>query len=351
MTLLLSLIVGAVVTLLIGPRAPSLPDGTSTDTGDPALAARVHDVFGHEKGYRGVAVALVDADGTATFAGVGDSGDPDRPTVDESTRFEIGSVTKGMTGMLLAEQVRRGEASLDDRLGAATLADLATHRSGLLSVKLAHVTTGTRAALSGTDPYSEDTAWVLATAREDAPEGGGEPAYSNLGAAAAGNLVAELAGASYPGLLRERVLGPLGMDATTVVTDEHDLPDDRARGTSASGTHQAPWIAEGWAPAGIGPWSTTPDLARLVAALADGSAPGADATDPVTKFSDNEQIGLFWLTSTFDGRAVTWHNGGTGGFSSFVGFERETGRGVVVLANTDADVDAQALELLLGETS
>lgn len=76
--LLLSLLVGAAATLMIGPRAPSLPAATSTDTGDPELAARVHEVFGHGKGHRGVAVALVDADGTATFAGVGDSGDPAR---------------------------------------------------------------------------------------------------------------------------------------------------------------------------------------------------------------------------------------------------------------------------------
>lgn len=257
-------------------------------------------------------------------------------------------MTKGLTGMLVAEQVRRGEASLDDRVGGATLAELTAHRSGLPGLPPSTVATGLLSRLSGGDPYSGGAARVLALARDQDPEGGAEPAYSNLGAAAAGDLVADRAGVPYPELLRERVLGPLDMDATTIASSEDDLPGSRARGTSASGTDRVPWTAEGWAPAGVGPWSTTPDLARLVAALADGSAPGATATDPEAHLSDADQIGLFWITSTFDDREVTWHDGATGGFSSFVGFERDTGRGVVVLANTDASVDAQALELLRG---
>lgn len=345
--LLLSLLVGAAATLTVGPRPPSLPSGTAADTGDPALAARVHEVFGDEKGYRGVAVALVSADGAATFAGVGGSRDPDRPAVDESTRFEIGSVTKGLTGMLLAEQVRRGEVSLDDRVGDATLSELATHRSGLPRQAGSGLVTAALTGFSGGDPYSGDAAEVLGLASDADPEGGADPVYSNVGGAAAGDLVAARARTPYPELLRERVLAPLGMDETTVVTSEGDLPPDRARGTSASGVDREPWIAQGWAPAGIGVWSTTSDMARLVAALADGGAPGAIAADPATAFVDDDRIGLFWITKELRGQQVTWHDGGTGGFRSFVGFDRESGRGVVVLANTDADVNAGAVELLL----
>ena len=300
------------MTLLVGPRPPSLADRpASADTGDPALAARVREVFG-DGGQRGVAVALVGADGRATFAGVGGSGDPGRPAVDQDTRFEIGSVTKGLTGMLIA-------------------------------VLLARITGG--------DPCSGDAADVLATARDQDPQGGAEPSCSNLGAAAAGDLVAQEAGTTYPALLRERVLDPLGTDATTVVTDPARLPSPRARGTTASGREQAPWVAPGWAPAGTGTWSTTTDMARLVAALADGRAPGVEAVRPREAFTGDRRIRLFWITSPVRGRTVTWHNGGTGGFSSFVGFEPATGRGVVVLANTDAGVDRQAVELLLDGAS
>lgn len=294
-----------------------------------------------------MAVALVDPDGRVTFAGVGGSGDPSRPQVDESTRFEIGSVTKGLTGLLIAEQTARGETSLDAQLGGATLAELSAQRSGLPRLPLSALPTGLPAQVSGGNPYSGDAADVLATARGQEPRGGAEPSYSNLGASAAGDLVAREAGASYPDLLRERVLGQLGMDATTVATDPAPLPSPRAVGTSASGNARAPWVASGWAPAGIGTWSTTSDMARLVAALADGTAPGAEAVRPRTEYTGGRQIGLFWITSQVRGRTVTWHNGGTGGFSSFVGFEPETGRGVVVLANTAAGVGRQAVALLL----
>ncbi len=347
-TVVISLLVGGVSTLLVGPRVPSLPTGTAGDTGDPVLAARVHEVFAPGRGYGGVSVAIIKADGSATFAGVGSSDDPARPAVDEDTAFEIGSVTKGLTGMLVAEQVERGEASLDDRLAGATLGELATHRSGLPRLPLSMLPRGALARLSGGDPYSGDAQEVLALARGQEPSGGAEPTYSNLGAAAAGQLVAARAGASYPDLLRERVLSPLGMRATTVVTREEDLPAPRAHGTSASGRAQAPWIASGWAPAGIGVWSTASDLSRLVAALADASAPGADATAPRTPLGPGAEVGLFWITTEEAGRQVTWHDGGTGGSSSFVGFEPASGRGVVVLATTDAGVDAQALELLTG---
>ena len=47
------------------------------------------------------------------------------------------------------------------------------------------------------------------------------------------------------------------------------------------------------------------------------------------------EVGLAWHILTRDGREVVWHNGGTGGFRSFIGFERKTGTGVVVLSNAE----------------
>src|SRR5262245_32121737 len=73
-----------------------------------------------------------------------DSGDA--RTLDGNTVFEIGSITKVFTSLLLADMVRRGEVALDDpvskylpgnvrmpRRGGReiTLQDLATHTSGL----------------------------------------------------------------------------------------------------------------------------------------------------------------------------------------------------------------------------
>jgi hypothetical protein len=51
---------------------------------------------------------------------------------------------------------------------------------------------------------------------------------------------------------------------------------------------------------------------------------------------------------TRDGREIIWHNGGTGGFRSFVGYDRKNGVGVVALSNagTAGGVDDVALHLL-----
>ena len=59
-------------------------------------------------------------------------------------------------------------------------------------------------------------------------------------------------------------------------------------------------------------------------------------------------MGYGWFTDRIDGQEITWHNGGTGGFRSFMGFDRTTGRGVVVLANTDREVDTLGRHLLTG---
>jgi len=94
------------------------------------------------RGHRAM-VAGVIREGRATVSGWASDG----PAPDGSSLFEIGSITKAFTGVLLAEMHLRGEVSLDDPLskhlpgprprwrdGEPSLRDLATHRSGLPNV-------------------------------------------------------------------------------------------------------------------------------------------------------------------------------------------------------------------------
>ena len=73
---------------------------------------------------------------------------------------------------------------------------------------------------------------------------------------------------------------------------------------------------------------------------------GAAATEPRFARDEDDRIGFGWFIRRRGGREITWHNGRTGGFSSFVGFDSAAGRGVVVLANTDRSVDAAGFRLL-----
>jgi serine-type D-Ala-D-Ala carboxypeptidase/endopeptidase len=59
------------------------------------------------------------------------------------------------------------------------------------------------------------------------------------------------------------------------------------------------------------------------------------------------RIGLGWLLISPDGREIAWHNGGTGGFASFIGFDPKARSGVVVLSNgTRSGVEDIGLHLL-----
>jgi CubicO group peptidase (beta-lactamase class C family) len=118
-------------------------------------------------------------------------------------------------------------------------------------------------------------------------------------------------------------------------------------GYSAAGIAEAPWTINGWAPAG-GVRSTTADLVRYVQALLDGSAPGVDALTPRWQF-DELQIGYAWITQEYQGHAVTYSNGLTGGFTSKIILDRANHRAVIILSNTAAQVDDAANRLLVGE--
>ena len=73
------------------------------------------------------------------------------------------------------------------------------------------------------------------------------------------------------------------------------------------------------------------------------------ALDPVARFTGPAvRIGAAWLTLDAKGSRITWHNGGTGGFSSWIGLDREANAAVVLLSATAAPVDRQGFELLRG---
>ena len=118
--------------------------GTLHFPDDQALLALIkHRV--EEGGATGIVLGVLDADGTRRIVAYGDPGPGARPLGPESV-FEIGSITKAFTGILLAEMAARGEVdleapaqryaptglSLPTRGGREiTLTDLASHRSSL----------------------------------------------------------------------------------------------------------------------------------------------------------------------------------------------------------------------------
>jgi CubicO group peptidase (beta-lactamase class C family) len=341
----------AVLVVLLGIAArPHTPALSAEESGDPGLLDRARPLL--SEGVRD-RVSVVEVDGgRVSFAHFG---------ADDGTDYEIGSVVKTMTGMLLAEAVERGELTADTRLGElveldgapaadVTLAELTSHRSGLprLSTRLSDMAGSLAASYLGNDPYTYDHDTLVAQVAAAELSDRGESHYSNMGTAILGHALANAAGTDYATLLRERLLAPLGMDDTTLPASGDDLSEDATRGYTDRGRVAAPWLARAYAPAG-GVRSTPADMALFAGALLEGTAPGAAALEPRWDGGSGGRIGFAWITQEHGGTEVTWHNGGTGGFASMVALDREGGRAVLAFGNTTTGLEAPVLELLTGE--
>jgi CubicO group peptidase (beta-lactamase class C family) len=335
-----ALAVAALTAVALAALTPWPRGFQGAPTGDAELMAEVEQALGG-KHWQHIAAARVDGDEVA-FAGTG---------ADEHTEFEIGSITKTFTAALFADAIDRGEIDADTRLGEVwpdlegkvaevSLESIAMQRSGLPAQKpwsgFAEGLTSILANYVRADPYRASPSDVVA-GLDSVELGDREPEYSNFGFAVLGQALAEVTGHDYAELVRTRITEPLGMDDTFVPGS----PEGLSHGFTASGLPAAPWVMGGHAPAGA-IRSSTHDMAIWLEAVRDGTAPGAEAAEPRTDFDDSDRIGWAWFTTKDRSPNLTWHNGGTGGYRSFLGFSAETGHGVIVVSDSANDVDAAA---------
>jgi CubicO group peptidase (beta-lactamase class C family) len=317
--------------LALRPAPSRLP---SSQIGDVALADLAREVVGEDRPALAVA-AVTPHDARTAVIGAG-----------PADRFEVGSISKALTGLLFADMIERGEVRPETRVGDlvaiggpvadVTLAQLATHHSGLppQPPTLSQMARNWWGSVAAGNPYGATVAQRIASldgAELDAP-----PAtYSNSGFELLGAALAAAAGTPYPQLLAERVLAPLGMDGTLVPVSAAELGPRDLHGKTVGGRHASPWVGEATAPAG-GVRADITDMAVLARAVLAGNSPGVDALVPKSPFDPDrhEQIGWAWFTTPApgSGRPVVWHNGGTGGFTAFLGIDREAQVGVVVLS-------------------
>jgi CubicO group peptidase (beta-lactamase class C family) len=308
-----------------------------------------------------IVVGILEADGKRRTIGYGVRA-PGGDSVDARTVFEIGSITKVFTATMLAEMVRRGDVALDDPIAKylpadvrvpsrkgrqITLLDLSTQHSGLPRMPTNFQPADSR------NPYADYTATKLHeflssyTLERDIGE---RFEYSNVGVGLLGYVLARRAGASYEAALVDRVLAPLKLDETRITLS----PGMRAR--LATGHGPGGQVAKNWdigVLEGAGGLRSTPDdMLTFAAAHFDHS--GALHTDVEMTLRARrslgqggaDSIGLNWLLMRPGGHRVAWHNGGTGGYRSFLGLDLERRRAVVVLTNTATSVDDLGMMIL-----
>ena len=316
-------------------------------TGDEDLAAALRP---HLTGHHHVACAVLDGD-TTRFAGFG---------VDEHAEFEIASISKTFTAATTMDAVAQGAVSLDttvgDILGSraansalrdTTLTELATHSAGLPSTDPAHVAQTLGRTLLRKDPYAGSPEEVIDIALGTEPENVGEYAYSNMSIALLAQVVAVATSTPWVEHLKQ-ITQRLGMTHTWAPLTRDALKPDSPHGYTPAGQPAEPWTMDGWAPAG-GVRSTASDLVTNLRTMMDGTNPGREGVKPLLDLGEGASQGVIWVINPLkNGGTVTWHNGHSGGFTSFHGYT-DDGRGVVILTDTATPLDALALDILEGK--
>ncbi len=299
-----------------------------------------------QKQATGIVVGVIEPAGRRVVA-YGNLGKDDPRTLDGDTIFEIGSVTKVFTSLLLADMVNRNEVALDDpaakylpesvkmpeRSGKAiTLHDLSTHSSGLPRVP---------SNLKPKDPrnpyadYSVDDLYQFLSNYTLARDPGSELEYSNLGAGLLGHVLANRAGTDYESLVRTRITESLGMP-DTCITLSSSMQQRMATGHTAMLVPAANWDFPTLAGAGALRSSANDMLTFLEAFLGykeSPLSPPMHAMFEVRRPLGKANVGLGWFIFPTDGREIAMHDGGTGGFCSYVGYDPKERIGVVVLSN------------------
>jgi len=290
----------------------------------------------------GVAVGVFESGTEHTvFAGHQSIGGP---PPDQNTLFELGSVTKTFTGLLLADAVGRNEVKLDQPIAELLgpnasvprfddreihLVDLATQTSGL-----PRLPTNMGLLVNPLNPYSgytvDDLNKFLAKYKLER-EPGKEYEYSNLGMGLLGNGLATRAGKTYEELVQQRICGPLGMTDTVIALSDAQT-SRMASGFDLLGLPTMHWDVP--ALPGCGAIRSTlhdmliylranlsPDSTPLAKAIALSHEPRFKISKSDTKPAKKLEIGLAWHITTEGDNKIIWHNGMTGGYSALVALE------------------------------
>ncbi|MDB6131520.1 MAG: hypothetical protein JWM04_2627 [Verrucomicrobiales bacterium] len=316
-----------------------------------------------EKRDVGILVGIVDEHGSrvVSFGKLDNGTDAE---VNGDTLFDIASITKPFTGLLLQDMIERGEMKLDDPVAKylpgsvkmptrngkeITLLHLVTHTSGLPHIA------------DNLNPKRVDNPFAGYTVEELngflsgyklTRDPGTKFEYSSLGMGLLGHVIALKAGTNYESLVVDRICGPLKMDSTRI-TLTPELKSRFATGHNQFGEAVLSWDRQTQL-GGSALRSTANDMLKFVSANLGFAPSSLTPTMEKTHTIRLDQplgmdLGLAWIITRWpQERETIWHAGGAPGYVTFAGFDKARRRGVVVLSSSyDLDVVTMGF-LLLG---
>ena len=276
---------------------------------------------------------------------------------DCNTVFEIGSNTKTFTAIILADMHLKANVNLEDNVEIYHPAEKVTiPTSNGTKINLTHLATHTSGIPSmpgnieehqtnPSDPFSSYTVdhmyEFLNTCTLIFPAGSRHQ-YSNAGMGLLGLTLALANGTSYEELLKQRLLNPLGMNNTTLFLTDGQR-QYLAAGYDGELNPVSTWTATDCLQGAGFIKSTLNDMfIYLEANMGLFDTPLRQAMDlahePRVQAPWGEHCGLGWYTTQFeDGQEIINHNGATGGYYAYIGFNKSLATGVIVLCNNKYD--------------
>lgn len=336
--------------------AAAFPDGPADAAMDPRSALGAKSLAEAARSFekelpKGVIVTAERSGEVIEFAAAGKREPSGIPP--ERVIFEIGSITKVFTGLLLAQAVVEGKVALDtpikqliaantkfadSRVGAITLKQLATHTSGLPRMP-DNINQGADAA----DPaahYDRTKLDAYLASAKLLGESPFEVSYSNLGVGLLGDLLSRVYGKPWEVLVAEKITGALGMKDTVV-----NLSDDQRKRFAppyAGEQKVKPWALAALAGAGALRSSAADMMIFGDALLAPEKTPLIEAFALMLQPQTAEGNGLAIGIGKLDGKRVFEHNGGTGGYRSSLQALPDSRSVRVVLVN-NAELDPESV--------
>jgi D-alanyl-D-alanine-carboxypeptidase/D-alanyl-D-alanine-endopeptidase len=350
-----------IATLLAPLVSPQIASAQQVFPPDSAVLAIIKQRV-EEKRSAGIVVGILEPDGRTRVIAFGDPG-PGQPPLDGNTVFEIGSISKVFTATVLAELVKEGKVKLDDpvqkylpasvhlptRSGKQiTLGNLSEQNSGL-----PRMPTNFHPA-DAANPYADYSVqqmYDFVSGYQLTRDPGALFEYSNLGVGLLGHALSLSTGQSYEQMERKRVWEPLKM-TNTAITLTPWMKQHLALGHGDKGEVVSNWDLPTFAGAGA-IRSTTVDMLKFAAAnlhpehgkLQEAMAFAHEAR--ASAGGPNTSIGLNWMVQRAGTNTIVWHNGGTGGYRTFLGLDPSSKTAVVVMTNSGgAGADDIGMHLL-----
>ncbi|GAA4945832.1 serine hydrolase domain-containing protein [Algibacter agarivorans] len=312
-----------------------------------------------EKGSNtGIVVGMVNSHGT-TFYSYGVKSSETKEPVDEYTTFEIGSISKAFTGILLADMVVKGEVSMETPLQKLLPDGITSPTRNGDTIRLVHLANHTSSLprmpdnMNNENPanpyfgYTEKHLYDFLDGYELTRDIGSKQEYSNYAMGLLGEVLAAKCNSTYEELMVQRIAKPLNMKNTRI-TFTPNMYQNLAMG------HSLGLEVENWDLGALGAGgairSTATDMLKFIAANMgiekSKLLPAMQLSYTKSSEQINGSVGLGWHTRQVADMELVWHNGGTGGYRSFSGFINGGDLGVVILSNSNFGVDNIGFHLL-----